>query len=313
MRYLLLLTSLCAGLTCADEPAPQVPTALPSDQAAASSQQVAPVREPVVMARVGTETITVEEFMGFLVKNPQNIQAARTPEGKARLIRNAIENRLLLMALRDEGLLGKDAEATEEVVTPALKKLAQKHFPPLAAPDDEAVRLYYEAHKDAFSIPASARVSQIQIRVAPSATDEEKAAARARAQAALQRIEGGEPFGDVAAAVTEHPGARETKGDVGYLKRNVAEWFDRALAGIGVGQHTGVIQSPVGYEILLLTDTRDAVVTPFPEARTAAATALAAQEQTKVRMAYVKDLAKRYGASIELEELKGAFPNGIFP
>jgi parvulin-like peptidyl-prolyl isomerase len=70
---------------------------------------------------------------------------------------------------------------------------------------------------------------------------------------------------------------------------------------------------PGGYEILLLTDTQEAIVTPFPEARDAVVRILAQQGQAKERANYVKSLAKRYGVSIELDELKGAYPGGVFP
>lgn len=307
MRYVILLTSLCLGLAYADDPAVQpVP---PSPGKAEAAAKV----ETVVMARVGPTTITVEEFMNFLVKNAQYVEQARTTKGKALLLRNAIENRLLMLEMRDEALLGEGEPGTDDKLQLAVAKLEAEHFPPPPAPDEAELLSYYEAHKELFGIPASARVSQIQIRVAESATDEEKTSARKRAEAALKRIDGGESFGDVAAEVSDRPGARATKGDLGYLKRNVDPWFDHAIEGLEIGQHTGVLESASGYDILLLTDKREAIITPFPEARDAVARAITAQKQAGVRAAYVKSLAKKYGVTVELDELKGAYPNGVFP
>lgn len=324
MRYFVLLISLYACIALADDPAANSPISSSANQEAAPKQEVATEQEVapelqaapqmprVVMARVGNEEITVEQFMNFLVKHPQHLKQATTTAGKAKLLRNAIENRLLILALREEGLLAEGAPIDEKLPI-LVQKLAEKRFPPPPPPDEEKVRHYYEEHKADFGIPASARVSQILIRVPESATDKEKAAALERAEAALKRIEAGESFADVAAEVTDNPGPRERKGDVGYLKRYVSEWFDQAVEGLEVGEHTRVLQSPAGYEILLLTDLRDPIITPYAEARDAVVRALAVQAQAKVRAAYVKELAKRHGVSIELDELKGEYPNGVFP
>ncbi len=287
-------------------PAAEGAAPLPSGEGVAIADM-----EPVVMARVGAAKITVDEFMQFLAKNPRRVREATTVEGKAALLRSAIENHLLLAAMRQEGLIGEDA--AQEQMQAAFPKLAAAHFPLPPVPDDEALRAYYEAHIHDFGIPASVRLSQIQFRVPDPATEEDHAAARARAEAALRRIEAGEAFGDVAAEVTEHTKTRPNKGDVGYVTRYGAAWLEKALEGVAVGQHTGIVANPVGYDILLLTDQRDAVVTPFEEAREAVAKRMQDEAQTAARAAYVKQLASKTEITIELDELKGAYPNGIFP
>jgi hypothetical protein len=97
------------------------------------------------------------------------------------------------------------------------------------------------------------------------------------------------------------------------VTRYGAAWLEKALEGVAVGQHTGIVANPVGYDILLLTDQRDAVVTPFEEAREAVAKRMQDEAQTAARAAYVKQLASKTEITIELDELKGAYPNGIFP
>lgn len=292
------------------EPQPTPPTANNAEDPAAQPGQ-APKMEPVVMARVGSVTITVEDFMRFLSKNPSKVREATTVEGKAALLKIAIENRLLLGAMRQEGLI--DDNTKPQDLQMAFGKFASMHFPPPPVPDDKTLRAYYDAHRDDFGIPAAVRLTQIQIRLPDPATEEDKSAARARAEAALKRIEAGEAFGDVAAEVTERLETRPHKGDVGFVYHEGHEWLEKALAGLQVGQHTGVLESPAGFDILLLTETRDAVVTPFDQAREAVAKKMQEDGQAEARAAYIKKLADTVEISIELDSLKNAYPNGIFP
>lgn len=270
-----------------------------------------PKMEPVIMARVGSVTITVEDFMRFLSKNPSRVSEATTVEGKAALLKTAIENRLLLGAMRQEGLIDEDTKP--EDLQKAFVKFAGVHFPLPPVPDEKALRAYYEAHREDFGIPAAVRLTQIQFRIPDPVTEEEKTAARARADAALKRIAAGEAFGDVAAEVTERLDTRPNKGDVGFVYPHGHEWLEKALAGLQVGQHTGVLESPAGYDILLLTETRDAEMTPFDQAREAVAKIMQEEGQAAARAAYLKKLAGTVEISIELDSLKDAYPNGIFP
>lgn len=267
--------------------------------------------EPVIMARVGTVTITVEDFMRFLSKNPSRVPEAITVEGKAALLKTAIENRLLLGAMRQEGLINENTKP--EDLQKAFVKFAEIHFPLPPMPDEKELRAYYESHRQDFGIPGAVRLTQIQFRIPDPVTEEEKAAAWARADAALKRIEAGEAFSDIAAEVTERPETRPNKGDVGFVYPHGHEWLEKALDGLQVGQHTGILESPAGYDILLLTETREAEYTSFDQAREAVAKKMQEEGQATARAAYVKMLASTVEISIELDSLKDAYPKGIFP
>lgn len=270
-----------------------------------------PAMEPVVMARIGNVNITVEEFMKFLSKNHQRVREAMTVEGKAALLRTAIENRLLLAAMRQEGLIDEDTKPEQYPM--AFERLARSKFPPPPAPSEQALRAYYEAHKEDFGIPAAVRLTQIQFRVPEQATAEDQNAARARAEAALKRIEAGESFSAVAGELTENKRARPHSGDVGFVVRHGNAWVEQALEGIGIGQNTGILESPSGYDILMVTDIHEAVLTPFEGAREAVSKRMQEEAQEAAKAAYVKKLASMIEITIELDELKDAYPNGVFP
>jgi parvulin-like peptidyl-prolyl isomerase len=267
--------------------------------------------ERVVMARVGSDEITVEEFMQFLSSNPGRVGEAITPAGKAGLLRTAIANRLLTQAMSKEGLLPE--KSTPDDYKKAFPKLAEKHFPLPPVPDEKLLRQYYLDHQQEFGIPAAVRLSQIQFRFPEKAGAEDKAAAKKRAEAALRRLEEGESFAKLADELTEYPPAKSAHGDLGFVSRQVDPWLEMALAGVKVGQHTGVLESPVGYEFLLITEERDAIVSPFPEVRDKIALQMQLDRQNQLRDAYVKELAKNVKVEIVLDDLKKEFAKGIFP
>ena len=284
---------------------------------AASTQPVAanpPAQQPerVVMARVGADEITVDEFMRFLAQHPDSVSKAATPAGKAGLLRKAIANHLLTQAMGKEGLL-PGGKTTPDDYQKAFPKLAAKHFPLPPAPDEKSLHQYYLDHQQDFGIPATVRLSQIQFRFPEPASEQDKAATKKRAEAALHRLEGGESFAKLAGELTEYARAKPSQGDLGFIPRQEDPWLVKALAGMKVGQHTGVLESPVGYEILLITEEREAIITPFPKVRDKIAQQMQIDRQNQLRDAYVKELAKKVKVEIVLDDLKKEFAKGIFP
>jgi parvulin-like peptidyl-prolyl isomerase len=90
-------------------------------------------------------------------------------------------------------------------------------------------------------------------------TDEQLAAARDEAQAAIDRVEDGEVFEDVATEVSDDFTAA-TGGELGWFREEdvaYGEYFD-ALADAEVGEVVGPVETEDGYAALLLVDRREA-------------------------------------------------------
>lgn len=95
--------------------------------------------------------------------------------------------------------------------------------------------------------------------------ESERAEARVRAQKALSRIRGGEPFGKVAAEVSEEPGAAKSQGLLPPGRRDswVPEFWAAADA-LEPGQVSDVVETRYGFHVLRL-EARDTV--PFDDVR----------------------------------------------
>lgn len=298
----------------------QVPCALTGENATskntvqAAPDQVQPARperskpKRVVMARVGDREITVKEFMQFVSMDGERVWQATTQEGKAALLRELISRHLLGQALYKEELLPVGVKPDKKDYIQALQVLSTRHFPVPPVPEEGALYEYYEQHKEEFGIPAMVRISQIQLLFPDDSDESAKKDARRRAEMALKRLEAGESFEDLASELTENPRAKVAKGDVGFLDRNADAWLKGIVDGMKVGDHTGVVESPVGYEILLLTDERKPTFSPYANVRDVVVQRMRTGAREKAKADYVHKLAKEIEVSIVMDGMESAMP-----
>lgn len=257
-----------------------------------------------VLAHVGEHPITVADVRQFVMESGMG-QDLQSPAGRSKILRMMIEELLLKQAVaRDLELSGLPSF---EEYTAGLKRLQDQHFPLPPPPDDETVlRGYYEANKEAYGIPEMVRLVQIQFRF-----DRDQAGgptARQRAEQALRRLEAGEDFATVAAALTENPRASATGPDRKFVARNVEPWLRDALRDLSPGQRTGIVESPVGYEILLIADWRAPIIAEFDVVSAKVAGQWRAEQQQQARARYLKKLAGQLGVTVQEKELESANP-----
>ena len=100
------------------------------------------------------------------------------------------------------------------------------------------------------------RIGHILISIPTGATDDEKLAAREKANSILERLNGGADFGDMAVAASDGQNALD-RGDLGWRKIDeIPSLFEPSLRGMEVGDISPLITSPSGYHIISLTDQR---------------------------------------------------------
>ncbi len=86
-------------------------------------------------------------------------------------------------------------------------------------PADRDVEAYYKSDKGAYSHPEQAHARHILVSVADSATDKEKADAKARAEMILGQLKHGADFAKLAGQYSDDPGSKKNGGDLGWFPR----------------------------------------------------------------------------------------------
>ena len=99
------------------------------------------------------------------------------------------------------------------------------------------------------------------------ASDEQKAAAKKKAEALQKRAASGEDFAALAAKHSDDPITAKKGGDIGFLKKgSMPEAFDEAVFALEVDQVSEVVETQYGFHVIRVTAIREGDV-PVDEAK----------------------------------------------
>jgi peptidyl-prolyl cis-trans isomerase D len=134
--------------------------------------------------------------------------------------------------------------------------------------DTAQLQAEYEKNKEAFKGKEAVHAQHILIKVAPNATPQEDAAAKARADALVAQLRAGADFATLAKANSADPGSAVKGGDVGFFERGqmVPEFEQKAFA-LNPGEIGEPVKTQFGYHILKVLEKRPAGYKPFEEVR----------------------------------------------
>ncbi len=165
------------------------------------------------------------------------------------------------IAVADSALHEPGAPWIEATVTDLLwERLRAQEALDSAGVGDEVLEARYRMEPD-----LELTVRHLLVFSARYETEPTRAAARAKAEAALDRIRAGEPFGVVAAEVSEEPGAESREGLL--TPGREGSWVDEfwaAATALAPGEVSPVTETQYGFHVLRL-EARDTVA--FEEAR----------------------------------------------
>jgi peptidyl-prolyl cis-trans isomerase C len=156
----------------------------------------------------------------------------------------------------------------------------------------EQAKAFYDENLDKFKKPESVRASHILIKFAPKATDEEKQAARKKADELLAKLKGGADFAEVAKQESADTSAKQG-GDLGEFGRGqMVKPFEDAAFGLKPGDLSEVVESQFGYHIIKSTGKTEAQTVPFAEVQAKIVQYLTETQGQKRMAAKIAELKK---------------------
>lgn len=120
---------------------------------------------------------------------------------------------------------------------------------------DEAVTTYYSEHQAEFGQPEERKASHILISIAADATDDEKLAARKKAEDLLEQVkQNPEQFAEIAKQNSDDPGSAMRGGDLGFFGRGVmVKAFEDKIFSMQLDEISDIVETDFGLHIIKLT------------------------------------------------------------
>lgn len=246
------------------------------------------------IARVGSTRVSNAEVVAYA-----RTHGAVPPE---RALDAIVARTLLAEGAREKGLdrqpdvAARLAEARREILASALIDRVTAD-----ALSEKALRARYETEKDKLTAK-QVHVEQLIVRLAPAATEREKAVAHAKVDAAYARLKTGAAFADVVKEVSDDPISAAHGGDVGpILEGQVDPAFFNAVAALKKGELSKPFETRFGLHLAQALEDPQNVVPAFEQVRGRLAAEARFEVQQKLQEELAKKITvKRYPERLEL-------------
>lgn len=131
------------------------------------------------------------------------------------------------------------------------------------------VERFYQQNQARFGQPERRRVSHILREVPANADPAVQQAAMVKAQELADQLKANPTeFAALAKAFSQDPGSSAEGGDLGWIaKDTLVPEVEAAVFDLPKGQVSGVVKSPFGYHVIVVTDVQPATIKPLDQVR----------------------------------------------
>jgi peptidyl-prolyl cis-trans isomerase SurA len=192
--------------------------------------------------------------------------------------------------------------------------IRQKFESDLRFTDDEVIE-FYRQNRSSYSDSDIVKLKNIFVRFNITKADEQRALTEA--QDILEKLQEGASFEQMAKEFSDHEPTRESGGDMGYFVPDEGRYdpqLESVASQLAVGEVSGLIKSPGGYDIIKVVDKKDAevrarriyiAIEPDPQAEKVAKDKVdAVMEELKSGADFIY-LVKKYSEDPRTREIDG--------
>lgn len=248
-----------------------------------------PSSAPTVLAEMSGYKLTNRDFEVLLDMLPSVNKQTLTPAQKEQLIKNWMRVVTFSKEAQAKGL-DQDpaiAEQMEMFRKRLLYELYQKELLSQVSVPEEEIRTYFEEHKEQFQTPGQVRVSRILV---PT---------KEKADEVRQAIAQGVPFEQLAKERSTDGVSRQQGGDVGWIQPGHKEAdLLRVAQSLETNQISEPFSSPIGWQVVKVTDKRPAERKEFKDVEKTISQQLLLKKQREFLEATANELSKKYEVKI---------------
>jgi peptidyl-prolyl cis-trans isomerase C len=136
----------------------------------------------------------------------------------------------------------------------AIKEVIDQKVANKVVVDEAESKAFYDNNPQFFLRPERVKASHILIKVAPTATEDEKKTARTKIEGLRKQAEGGADFADLAKNNSEGP-SNARGGDLGFFQRGqMVKPFEDAAFAMEKDQLSDIVETRFGYHLIKVTD-----------------------------------------------------------
>jgi peptidyl-prolyl cis-trans isomerase C len=276
----LFLATVCAGTLSAEETNP-------------------------ILGKVGDFVLREADLDRILASQPPAVQKRfqDDPQQRTALIREILMKKAVVAKARKEGF-DRKPEIKEQLSYVFDNFISQEYLVKVVTAGvtvpEEDLKKYYREHEKEFLLPEQVKVRHILIGAPKEARPEEKDKARAKAEAALLRLNKGEDFTKLATELSEDPISAPKGGELAPITfgKTNSEEFEKAAFALKPGEVSGIVATSYGFHIIRLDERQEKRTAPFADAREFIYSRLKAEMEQKKAQEFVEQAAKDAGMEI---------------
>jgi parvulin-like peptidyl-prolyl isomerase len=208
---------------------------------------------PPVLLSLGDQQVPVAEFEAYVAA----LESSDGPMGddvREKLLESFLEERVLVLEARERGLLA--AGASPEAEQAAVQELLAATVLPGIQVTDAEIAAYYEENAEALGSPETVTLRQILVPTLNEARDVYRRLRKDRRS-----------FGLLARTRSRSPEA-EAGGRMGTFERGqLPPELERVAFGLTPGQVGPIVESPLGFHVLLVAERKEAHPRTLDECR----------------------------------------------
>ncbi len=218
----------------------------------------------------GNTEISLNEIKIEVLAIPADIKGGMNKKHFERFLEALLLDRRLSKYAKQRGIDQREEvrarieRAQREVLVKSLFLVKTEEFINNLPDLSDMAKERYLTNQSTYMVPESLRVSHILYKDSKDGIE-----SKVRAEQALDRINAGEKFSEIASKESEDLGSKETKGELpGWATKGrfVAE-FEKVAFSLQVGEISGVVKTQYGYHIVMINEKRPPYIRPFDEVK----------------------------------------------